>query len=68
MTTYGSYVIHVIYLIHVSVMTDVCLRCVFEVCSRSVLGLALVGLGLFVRVVLPLVVVVVGLEQLLVAC
>ena len=37
-------------------------------CSRSVLGLALVGLGLLLRVVLPLVLVVVGLEQLLVAC
>ena len=35
---------------------------------RSVLGLALVGLALLVRVVLPLVLVVVGLEQLLVAC
>ena len=35
-------------------------------CSRSVLGL--VGLGLLIRVVLPLVLVVVGLEQLLIAC
>ena len=37
-------------------------------CSRSVLGLVGLGLGLLLRVVLPLVLVVVGLEQLLVAC